>query len=144
MDPGVSSVSGSLFRPLKKQKHIRKRVEEPITPTTADLGTAEPEDIASRSREIEDNGGHDISSILRLRKSHRSRKGGIEFSTAGKSTGSSEMNPGMTADDVELDTIRARFDRFTAHTGQKVDVDKHMYELMLRILKKDAQQGLTI
>src|SRR5690606_36328321 len=68
--------------------------------------------------------------VARRRRLQRARKGGIEFSTTSRqttSTGNQAAATMISAEDLENEKIRARCDRFTAHTGQTVDVDKHMY-----------------
>ena len=74
-----------------------------------------------------------MSEILRFRKSHKLRRGGIGFSTANKPSGSggdgnqagAELS--LTEQEDDVGRVLGMDTRFVGHTGQKVDVDKHMY-----------------
>lgn len=125
-----------LFRPVKRQKFIRKRTDK-----SSDLQTSsqpfdqqdanQTSDRSSLVGDLEDISEDGIPRVVQLRKPNRLRRGGIEFSTNSKQNLDNKLHPGLAAEDTETDVIRAKFDRFTAHTGQKVDVDKHMYGLLL-------------
>lgn len=126
------------FRPVKRQKFLRKRIDDdggespslsenvPTPPPPATI----PADLESQP-ENSDPHEDDASNVVRLRKPQRVRRGGIEFSTQAKSKqeSSSVLSKEMSAEDLESESIRAKFDRFTAFTGLKVDVNKHMYGL---------------
>lgn len=145
METDVGQPSEILFRPVKRQKPLRRRaendtgdleVDNPSRPTQdpdqqSALGT---KNAASTSQDGDGDSGDEASNLVRLRKPHRVRRGGIEFSTASqqRTSGDDMAHTEMSAEDIEGEMIRAKFDRFTAHTGQKVDVDKHMYGLHLR------------
>jgi hypothetical protein len=70
----------------------------------------------------------DTPKVMRFQKPRRLRKGGIEFSTSRKQDleQDSQLESALV-ENAEADLVKAKFDRFTARTGQKVDVDKHMY-----------------
>ncbi|RHZ49902.1 telomere length and silencing 1 family protein [Aspergillus thermomutatus] len=71
--------------------------------------------------------------LARLRRLQRARKGGIEFSNTSRQstdkTGNQAAVTTVTAEDLENEKIRAMCDRFTAYTGQTVDVDKHIQQM---------------
>lgn len=90
----------------------------------------------STSLHEEDEAGSTYANIMRLRKPYRGRKAGIEFSTESsksrsRTTGGGDGEVGsagaLTAQDIEAERIQAISNRFTPHSGQKVDVNKHMY-----------------
>ncbi|PYI19769.1 hypothetical protein BO99DRAFT_132946 [Aspergillus violaceofuscus CBS 115571] len=121
----------SLFRPVKKRKFLRRRlgdsVENAQGTTAEDFG--QPSDGLSS---LPQSDGLDTSHSLdaaRLRRLQRARKGGIEFSTASRTTSNGDNQKNMTCtttESMESERLQAMCDRFTAHTGQTVDVDKHM------------------
>jgi hypothetical protein len=144
METNVDQAPEALFRPVKRQKFLRRRAETETGDVVVDGSRPLTEDLDHQSAVRKGNGtslsqeydGHsedEASHLVRLRRPHRVRKGGIEFSTANKQRpgGSLAAHTEISAEDMEGDIIRAKFDRFTAHTGQKVDVDKHMYVLNL-------------
>ncbi|KAK2762809.1 hypothetical protein FQN54_000984 [Arachnomyces sp. PD_36] len=102
--------------------------------TGAQQQTAEKKDRSASSREEEDTGAT-FAEIMRLRKPYRGRKTGIEFSTDSLKS-KSRMGGGgddpaagaLTTQDMEAERLRAISNRFTPHSGQKVDVDKHMMD----------------
>ncbi|PGH11218.1 hypothetical protein AJ80_07223 [Polytolypa hystricis UAMH7299] len=135
-----------LFRRAKRRKFLRKRPaedgdEESQThvpaphPSTTTEATSEPpvRDVLSPLPVTEDDSAaqdSQISNILALRKAHSARKGGIGFSTTTKSAaGGDRASPQGDLEAIEdpLDErLQAISNRFVAHSGQKVDVDKHM------------------
>lgn len=132
-------VSTPVFHPAKRRKFIRARRTEPdeqasdiqeTGDSSSQAGSRAPSaTIASETNaEQEDESGAAISDILRLRKSQKSRRAGIGF-TANNKFGSSQQESALvpTEQDVERQRVLGMEDRFTGHTGQKVDVDKHMY-----------------
>lgn len=144
-----------MFRPVKRRKFLRKRpdsgeFDEPIQgneigSSTGPQGSSQgkPENDGalqkgegngSTSPQEEDTGAT-FAEIMRLRKPYRGRKAGIEFSTDSSKSrsrmGGGDGDPAsagaLTAQDIEEERLRAISNRFTPHSGQKVDVDKHMY-----------------
>jgi hypothetical protein len=144
-----------MFRPVKRRKFLRKRPDsgdsdEPmqgseIAPSTTlqkpnrdedkrDESLRGKEDNRSMSAQEEDT-GVTFAEIMRLRKPYRGRKAGIEFSTDSSKSRSrmgggddDPASPGaLISQDSEAERLRAISNRFTPHSGQKVDVDKHMY-----------------
>jgi len=115
----------ALFRPAKRRKFQRpKRANE-------DQDVDAP--LASPDKEEQSNHTSDapaLTEILKLRKANRNRRQGIEFSTA-KSVAEAEssMSDSLTTIEPPPDRLRAISDRFVGHTGQVVDVDKHMFVL---------------
>lgn len=128
----------SLFRPVKKRKFLRRRPGDSLEDaqgTTVEI-YGQPSDGLSS---LPQSDGLDTSLSLdaaRLRRLQRARKGGIEFSTASRPTSKDDNQKNITcttAENMESERLQAMSDRFTAHTGQTVDVDKHMYERTLPI-----------
>lgn len=129
MDTEVESNPEPLFRPVKKRKFLRRRPDH------------EQEDSQESATEIKDASSRNTQNppahtteetddVVRLRRPQRTRKGGIEFSTTSRQTtnsGSQAVTAPPNPEETEDDRILAMCDRFTAHTGQTVDVDKHMY-----------------
>lgn len=118
----------TFFRPIKKRKFLRRRPEH----TEETRSPSEDREHNANTPPVESAGeaddGVQTSDVLRLRRQHRARKGGIEFSTTSrKNANDDEHGPTTTAEELEDERIRHMCDRFTAHTGQTVDVDKHMY-----------------
>lgn len=138
MDVDLPEVPVVSFRPVKRQKYLRKRVEEsddvPISETTVVQQRTTPEERHNNQTEgSQENevGQDEVSRITRPRRNYRMRKGGIEFSTGGSQVADKNKDLRLAVEATDTDTLEAKFDRFTAHTGQKVDVDKHMYVFML-------------
>jgi hypothetical protein len=126
MDTQVEANQEVLFRPFKRRKFQRRRPDDT---------DSQQESPASNDASVTQDPQSDVETVqtadaLRLRRLQRSRKGGIEFSATSRPTAgqaSKTSLPTTTAEDTEGDRLRAMCDRFTAHTGQTVDVDKHMY-----------------
>jgi hypothetical protein len=135
-----------LFRPVKRRKFLRKRQDQrlqdpkPCVPQTGPP-SLEPtckiqlaDDASSGPNE---HHGQDTITvdILRRRKAHKVRRGGIEFSTGSRQMGDggreSPSSGALTLENVEEARLRAISDRFIPYTGQQVDVDKHMYISLL-------------
>lgn len=129
MDTEVGSNPEPLFRPVKKRKFLRRRPDhgqedsQESTPETNDESRRNTENSPAHTTEETDD-------VVRLRRPQRTRKGGIEFSTTSRQTtnnGSQDVAAPQNIEETEDERILAMCDRFTAHTGQTVDVDKHMY-----------------
>ncbi|KAI5299047.1 hypothetical protein KEM55_002639 [Ascosphaera atra] len=131
-----------LFRSVKKHKALRKRPAEDIEEPQPTPSEAVPAPITDKAKrlELDDSNAapeedEDTEAIL-AEKIHRQRglrrrKGlGIEFTpesgTADHSRHVSE-EVAKTDENPEDETIKAITSRFVGHTGQKVDVDEHMY-----------------
>ncbi|KAL6235398.1 hypothetical protein BDW75DRAFT_240219 [Aspergillus navahoensis] len=116
-----------IFRPVKRRKFQRRRPED----TDGQQETqASHEDLSASQSPLNEPEAALAADALRLRRLYRSRKGGIEFSTTPRPTADQTDRasfPAGTEEDTENERLRAMCDRFTAHTGQTVDVDKHMY-----------------
>ncbi|RDW74732.1 telomere length and silencing 1 family protein [Aspergillus mulundensis] len=140
METDCDPDSGILFRPVKRRKYQRRRLE--------DTGSQQ-ETQASNEATLKSQYPHNDSEFgqaadtLRLRRLRRSRKGGIEFSTTPRPT--TDMDRASlsvaTEEDMESERLRAMCDRFTAHTGQTLDVDKHMMAYIESELAKRYQRG---
>jgi hypothetical protein len=126
MDTEVEQNPEVLFRPAKRRKFQRRRPED----TGGQQKQASNEDIPATQSLGDDSETAQAADAFRLRRRHRSRKGGIEFSTTPRPTADQTGQASLSApteEDVDNERLRAMCDRFTAHTGQTVDVDKHMY-----------------
>lgn len=141
METEIDALSQPLFRPVKRRKFLRRRGgddddHDHDPESHRDTQVAAPEPTSDRQDSTSPASNEADSSIpatdiLKLRKPFRPRKGGIEFSaTARPTTGSgAKFSANETgSEDAEKLKIQAMCDRFTAHTGQKVDVDNHMYD----------------
>ncbi|KAK2740259.1 hypothetical protein FQN55_008985 [Onygenales sp. PD_40] len=126
-----------LFRPVKRRKFLRKRPDSSLdeaqmqpSPEPEYPAPTEPTDAHFRtSQDDQAETDTSIAEIFRRRKALKARRGGIEFTAAAKPTGegtgeSSEVD--LAAQDAEDMRLQGISDRFVAHTGQKVDVNKHM------------------
>ncbi|KAL2841198.1 hepatocellular carcinoma-associated antigen 59-domain-containing protein [Aspergillus pseudodeflectus] len=141
MDTQVDPNQEVLFRPFKRRKFQRRRPDDT---------ESQPESPASNDAPVTQDPQSDVETIqtadaLRLRRLQRSRKGGIEFSATSRPTAGQANKtslPTAIAEDTEGDRLRAMCDRFTAHTGQTVDVDKHMMDYIESELAKRYRQGL--
>ncbi|PYH84928.1 hypothetical protein BO82DRAFT_372206 [Aspergillus uvarum CBS 121591] len=121
----------SLFRPVKKRKFLRRRPGDSVEDaqgTTADDYGQLLDELSSLPQSDGLDTSHNLNAA-RLRRLQRARKGGIEFSTASRTTSKGDNQKNMTCattENMESERLQAMCDRFTAHTGQTVDVDKHM------------------
>jgi hypothetical protein len=113
------------FRPIKRRKFQRRRPEDiDSQPETQ----ASQEDLPASQTPLNEPEPAQAADAFRLRRFHRSRKGGIEFSTTPRPTSDQADRASQApTEDADGERLRAMCDRFTAHTGQTVDVDKHMY-----------------
>ncbi|KAF9887586.1 hypothetical protein FE257_009798 [Aspergillus nanangensis] len=127
MDADIGPNPEAFFRPVKRRKFLRRRHEEDShdeTPNEHESSLSAPQ-----AAQEESNDAVHHSDIARLRRLHRTRKGGIEFSATSRPTAENGKQVAIsTAEDMDFERAHAMSDRFTAHTGQTVDVDKHMYE----------------
>lgn len=135
MDTEISETPVVSFRPVKRQKFLRKRVDESNDVPTPESAVTE-HNTTSQERpgdttELQDvSNQSEVSNIMRPRKFQRMRRGGIEFSTSSSQSADKNNALVLSTEDTEAEILKARLDRFTAHTGQKVDVDKHMYVVL--------------
>lgn len=120
----------TLFRPVKRRKFMRKRLDDNDTDSPSHESVAGSSGQHSRPQEIQADYEEEGQStgVARLRRPHPARKGGIAFSTKSQLGKDDNQSMALTpAKDTEQERIQAMCDRFTGHTGQTVDVDKHMY-----------------
>ncbi|GES62694.1 hepatocellular carcinoma-associated antigen 59-domain-containing protein [Aspergillus terreus] len=128
MDTDVNPNPETLFRPVKRRKFLRRRPEEPQDEPQADSSSPAPSQPQPQDETQASDGVHPTD-IARLRRLQRARKGGIEFSATSRQTAEHASKNALStasADEIESERIRAMCDRFTGHTGQTVDVDRHM------------------
>lgn len=125
MDTKLTAVKSTAFRPAKRRKFTRNRrapESDELQPPRLDSDSLDNDSEALIAP---------VADILRLRKT-KTRRNGIEFSNI--RTRSSEPPPASCADqavvDSEKERLKAITDRFVAHSGQVVDVDRHMFVLL--------------
>jgi len=139
METDITQRPEAVFRPIKRRKFLRKRLDgrvEGVAPEQNNTSDSEKEKTVAEQLSLvlsddSRNGEPQLANPMHLRKAHRVRRGGIEFFSAipkQKADVNRQSSAGMTLEDMESENIQAMFDRFTAHTGQKVDLDKHMME----------------
>ncbi|KAL4950067.1 hepatocellular carcinoma-associated antigen 59-domain-containing protein [Aspergillus filifer] len=141
MDSEADSNPEVLFRAAKRRKFQRRRHED--TGSQQGNRTSNEDNSASQSPRDESDTVQ-TAEALRLRRLRRSRKGGIEFSTTSRPTADQTPQISLTApteEDIESERMRAICDRFTAYTGQTVDVDKHMMAYIESELAKRYQRS---
>uniref|UniRef100_A0A093VLQ4 Uncharacterized protein n=1 Tax=Talaromyces marneffei PM1 TaxID=1077442 RepID=A0A093VLQ4_TALMA len=143
METEISETPVVSFRPVKRQKFLRKRVDDSDDVPTPESAVTEhrttSEERQNDNRELQDTSNQsEVSNIMRPRKVQRMRRGGIEFSTTSSQAADKNHSLTLSVEDTEADILKARLDRFTAHTGQKVDVDKH-----IRFSQSDANDSFT-
>lgn len=129
MDTDVNPNPETLFRPVKRRKFLRRRPEAPQDEPQADSSSPAPSQPQPQDETQASDGVHSTD-IARLRRLQRARKGGIEFSATSRQAAEHASKNALStasADEIESERIRAMCDRFTGHTGQTVDVDRHMY-----------------
>ncbi|KAJ5150952.1 uncharacterized protein N7482_010204 [Penicillium canariense] len=134
MDTEVDVPPETLFRPAKRRKFARRRPDDPhetASPAAEPVTESSDKDLRgadSRSHLDGDEDSTQEPGVVRLRRPNPARKGGIGFSATSRLIGkddSRQMALGPVGDQ-EKATIPAVGDRFTAYTGQSVDVDRHM------------------
>jgi hypothetical protein len=119
--------NSALFRPAKRRKFQRTRRLTEDGDTHAELASPE-----TGGRDASDHPPDEpaLTEILRQRKTNKNRRQGIEFSTMRPSAAiESTMSHSLTTIEPQVDRLKAISDRFVGHTGQVVDVDKHMFVL---------------
>ena len=108
-----------LFRPAKRRKFQRIRAE---------LDSADNEDAAAARDRPSDEPA--LVQVLKQRKASRNRRQGIEFSAMkANAETDSAMSNSLTTIEPKAERLRGISDRFVGHTGQVVDVNKHMFVL---------------
>ncbi|EFE38654.1 hypothetical protein TRV_06703 [Trichophyton verrucosum HKI 0517] len=118
-------VDAPLFNPAKRRKFMRRRADDtrPEDEVEAKASTpTAPDTPASSAPDGVETDEMGVADILRLRK-NKARKGGIEFSTSRSSRSDALVPAAETTAEGRLSGIS---DRFVGHSGQKVDVDKHI------------------
>ncbi|KNG85535.1 hypothetical protein ANOM_005849 [Aspergillus nomiae NRRL 13137] len=132
MDTDTASIPETLFRPVKKRKFLRRRPEDTLDDFRIENRRDDRDPNPTTPQSQADNDTVHPTDLVRLRRLHRFRKGGIEFSTTSRQSADNDKRAAVSTEsveDLEAQRIQAMCDRFTAHTGQTVDVDKHMYDL---------------
>lgn len=136
MHTDVGAAPEPFFRPVKKRKFLRRRPDRETEDSPDETESANEESAAhgfysSDSHALQKAGDASRPThSIPFRRPHRARRGGIEFSASSRQVTDSGHQPAaveQTSENLEAEKIRAMSDRFTVHTGQTVDVDKHMY-----------------
>lgn len=132
----VGAAPEPFFRPVKKRKFLRRRPgretedsQDEVQPTNEESAAHSSYSSDSRAFQNADVASRPTHSVP-LRRPHRARRGGIEFSASSRQVtdnGHQAATIEPAPEDLEAEKVRAMSDRFTVHTGQTVDVDKHMY-----------------
>ena len=126
----------SLFRPVKRRKVFRKRPEDDNDGehVTSTVDSSAPPTIAREAVEQhsaihqEPIESSNISEIIRARRLNKSRGHGVEFSSTSSRQVPNNLDLDYNGDTVEEESRpQGIADRFIGHTGQAVDVDKHMF-----------------
>ncbi|KAL2833237.1 hepatocellular carcinoma-associated antigen 59-domain-containing protein [Aspergillus cavernicola] len=142
MNTDVEANPEILFRPVKRRKFQRRRPEDLDSQQETQVSS---EDVSAPQSPQDDATAVQTAETLRRRRLQRPRKGGIEFSASSRSI-SDQSNlaslSAATAEDMESERLRTMCDRFTAHTGQTVDVDKHMMAYIESELAKRNRRGM--
>ncbi|KAJ5894448.1 hypothetical protein N7495_006139 [Penicillium taxi] len=127
MDSEIDSIPETLFRPTKRRKFMRRRLDDGAGDTALkgnDASEALPSEGDGRSQQT--------TSVVRVGRPHSTRKGGIGFSTTsrfGKYEGHQQaLSLAEKLEQEAKERVQTMRDRFTQHTGQTVDVDRHMLE----------------
>ncbi|GAB1202783.1 hypothetical protein APSETT445_001404 [Aspergillus pseudonomiae] len=130
MDTDTASIPETLFRPVKKRKFLRRRPEDTLDDFRIENRRDDRDPNLTTPQSQADNDTVHPTDLVRLRRLHRFRKGGIEFSTTSRQSADNDKRAAVSTEsveDLEAQRIQAMCDRFTAHTGQTVDVDKHIF-----------------
>jgi hypothetical protein len=131
MDMDPDSAPESLFRPAKRRKFIRRRPGDDSDTTTGDKSDGRAN--AAQSVLDNENDTEEPTRVVRLRRLHTTRKGGIEFSATSRLGKDDSRQTALgPVSDPEKETVQDMSDRFTGNSGQTVDVDRHMYGCSLQ------------
>ena len=151
MDETIGTdISESVFRPLKRRKFYRKRVDEignnegtnndgeasmdivPLNSSEAIPTVPLRQAPHESDNETDESTSLKMAEILHLRKLNRHRKlGGIEFTVARPPPGSGSRTPQQHGgehdeEDITPEEVKKVVNRFAPQTGQVMDVNKHM------------------
>ncbi|KAJ5214810.1 hypothetical protein N7468_010489 [Penicillium chermesinum] len=129
MDTETSPSPGPLFRSAKRRKFIRRRPDDSTEehPLAREAVATTSGNTSRPSEAIHADDSQENPGVVRLRRPHATRKGGIEFSaTSRPKSGGGQQPTLLSAEDAEKARVQAMCDRFTSDIGQTEDVDKHM------------------
>jgi hypothetical protein len=122
--------SVTLFRSAKRRKFQSARRPTEDLETRAELGSPDSDSAA-----IDRSGDEPaLREILKQRRTTRNRRQGIEFSTMKTNAEMESPMSKFLTTEPHVDQMKAISDRFVGHTGQVVDVDKHMFVLYSALL----------
>ncbi|KAE8156440.1 hepatocellular carcinoma-associated antigen 59-domain-containing protein [Aspergillus tamarii] len=146
MDTNPTLNPETLFRPAKRRKFLRRRPEDTLEDFRNENRRDDRDsDPTAPTQTQADNDTVHPTDLVRLRRLHRFRKGGIGFSTTSRQSANNDKQAVVStgsAEDLEAQRIQAMCDRFTAHTGQTVDVDKHMMAYIETEMAKRHQHSV--
>lgn len=119
MDIDSVALEAAAFRPAKRRRYTRNRRPS----AGAESDSKRPDTVSSDNEEETLNAP--VSEILRIRQK-KMRKNGVEFSNT--RTRSVEPPPSAPAAvNTDAERIKAISDRFVAHSGHVIDIDRHMF-----------------
>ncbi|KAI9045108.1 telomere length and silencing 1 family protein [Aspergillus affinis] len=147
METNANPQSETFFRPpAKKRKFLRRRAEDLPEDGADDSLPVAPRSRSQSPRDTPQDATAPYD-FIRRRRLHRARKGGIEFSATSRQTTVTANQSALssaTTEELETERIQSMCDRFTAHTGQTVDVDRHMMTYIeSEMAKRNQRTGLT-
>lgn len=116
-----------MFRPAKRRKFLRQHATRDGEDEQDRSQVEPPAEEGPATNETTAN-EPSISSMLRLRRQQKSRGGGVHFSNS-RSTASMEDvvdSAALVLAEPPPENLKGIADRFVGHSGQVVDVDRHM------------------
>lgn len=123
MDEESDAAVETVFRPAKRRKFTRTK--GPSEDSDLEVQRELPASPDNPTEAI----GAPVSAVLRLHRG-RARKNGISFSNIVVRTSEPRApSTDISLIDPEAERVKAVSDRFVAHSGQVVDVDRHMFVL---------------
>jgi hypothetical protein len=122
METDSSMMEANLFRHARKRKFVRNRPN-----VDSDEISSPPVKVTAPNTESPAADGP-VTNVLRLRKHWATRKSGIGFSNARTRSSEPEtITTDLATIDPDAEILKAITDRFVAHSGQTMDIDKHMF-----------------
>lgn len=114
----------AIFRPSKRRKFIR---HGPLTEDDVGAPQLDSQATHTHSEHVADAEDSNVGAILKLRRQQRLRTGGVQFSSSKlAATDDGADSTALVRADNPTDDLKGIADRFVGHSGQVVDVDKHM------------------
>jgi len=127
MEPGAIT-NAVVFRPAKRRKFKRIRLVDEDEEATSDESAGDvmtSTDPDARGGPVQ--GDSSVAETLKLRRI-KPRRHGIEFSgTRPNPSNEGAGDLALTVAQHQDNRLKAISDRFVSHSGQMIDVDKHMF-----------------